>query len=84
MGLRTDVIAGSDSKTIESTAVSLFGVHQDLVKVLGNAFTEEFLEKDEEIGRVDNNYINNCSTKFGVDAADVFATVKKLLNSKKR
>jgi hypothetical protein len=40
-----------------------------LVKVLGNAFIEEYIEKDEQKGLKDNNNIKNCSPMFAVDAA---------------
>ena len=37
-GLRTDVIASSNTDTIEETANELLGVHDELVSVLGTAY----------------------------------------------
>jgi len=80
-GLRNDVIASSDTDTIEETANELLGVHPDLVRVLGTAFLQDFVGADDQKGIKRNQSINASSPLFGVQAASVFEIVQRFINS---
>ena len=49
-GLRNDVIGGSNSETIEQTADALLRVHKDVIRVLGTAYLQDFIDADQKKG----------------------------------
>lgn len=75
--LRQDVIEGAQSDSIEATADELLGMTEDRVRVLGTSQLNEFIESDQDKGLLDKNFINVCSTLFGVQAQEVFKLVEK-------
>ena len=74
-GLRNDVIACSNSDTIEQTANELLGVNEDNICVLGTAYLQDFIEDDQQKGIVKRQAINATHPMFGVQAATVFEKV---------
>jgi hypothetical protein len=53
-------------------------VHDDLVKVLGSAYVQNLIEKDDNKGLFELNYINSCAELFGVHSSEVWKEVQKL------
>jgi hypothetical protein len=53
-------------------------VHENLVKVMGSAYIQQPIEKDENKGLFEINYINRCSPLFGVQSSQVWLEVQKL------
>ena len=69
------MIASSNTETIEVTANEMFGVREDLVRVLGTAFIQDFVDADDEKGITNSQQINASSPLFGVQSATVFEIV---------
>ena len=63
--LRQDVIEKTFTDTIEATADELLGMNEDRVRVLGNAYGTEMVERDANKGLIQNNTLNVCSTIYG-------------------
>ena len=78
--LKDDVIASTDSETIQITAEELLGRRDDLVKVLGSAFGQAFIEKDATKGLLRDNEVSSSQTLFGKQAAEVFQVVDTFVN----
>ena len=53
-------------------------VHNNLVKVLGSAYIQQLIEKDESKGLFEENYINTCAPIFGVHSLEVWLEIQKL------
>jgi hypothetical protein len=53
-------------------------VHDNLVKVMGSAYIQQLIEKDESKGLLESTYINTCAPIFGVDSSQVWLEVQKL------
>lgn len=79
--MKTDVEAASQSETIIETAQQLLGYDENKVRVLGNAYQQEFIDKDEEKGIKYSNSNTICLPIFGVQASEVFDVMRDLLNS---
>ena len=74
-GLRNDVIGGSNSETIEKTADALLRVHEDVIRVLGTAYLQDFIDADQKKGIKKEQSINASCPIFAVQAAGVFEIV---------
>ena len=54
-------------------------VHDSLVKVMGSAYIQQLIEKDEFNGLLEDNYINTCAPIFGVHSSQVWLEVQKFI-----
>jgi len=50
-------------------------VHDDLVKVLGSAYIQELIEKDDSLGLIESTYINTCAPIFGIHSSELWLEV---------
>ena len=57
-------------------------VHENLVKVMGSAYIQQLIEKDECKGLLEETYINTCAPIFGVHSSQVWLEVQKLFLQK--
>lgn len=57
-------------------------VHDNLVKVMGNAYIQQLIEKDDNKGLIESTYINTCAPIFGAHSSEVWLEVQKLFLQK--
>ena len=57
-------------------------VHDNLIKVMGSAYIQQLIEKDDSKGLFESNYINTCTPIFGVHSSEVWLEVQNLFSQK--
>ena len=67
------------TETIEETENVLLGVHDDLVRVMGNAYMQELVDADDTKGIRGSLQINVSLPIFGAHAAKVFRLVQDFI-----
>jgi hypothetical protein len=50
-------------------------VHENLIKVMGSAYIQHLIEKDEDKGLFESTFINTCAPIFGLHSSQVWIEV---------
>lgn len=67
--------ASIDSKTIEETAEKILGFNEKKINVLGVAYKNESIEKDDLKGLKFDNKFKLCVTNFGVESSKIYQII---------
>ena len=57
-------------------------VHDNLVKVMGSAYIQQLIEKDDSKGLLESTYIKTFAPIFGVHSSEIWLEVQKLFIQK--
>ena len=58
-------------------------MNEDRVRVLGNAYGTELIDRDANKGLIETNTLNVCSDHYGVQAHEIFKLVQDFTNSRR-
>ena len=72
LDLKSDLVEACDSATINKTSEELLGYKDNKIIVLGFAYKNEAIEKDDNKGLKYDNSFKNSITNFGVESSKIY------------
>ena len=75
MDLKSELLEACDSPTINKTSEELLGYRDDKINVLGFAYKNEAIEKDDSKGLKYDNSFKVSITNFGVETSKIFQII---------